>query len=50
MIDRMIQSLVAYGLEKGLLHPDDAQVATNALLERLKLDGFTKTAQPLERI
>ncbi len=49
MIDRMIQSLVAYGLEKGLLHPDDAQVATNALLERLKLDGYTKTAQPLER-
>ncbi len=48
MIDRMIQSLIAYALDKGLLHPDDEQVATNALLERLKLDGYTKTEEPLE--
>ena len=49
MIDRMIQSLIAYGLDKGLLQPEDAQVAVNALLERLKLDGYTKTEEPLEQ-
>ena len=48
MIDRMIQSLISYALDKGLLHPDDTQVAINALLERLKLDGYTKTEEPPE--
>lgn len=48
MIDRMIQSLIAYGLRTGLLLEDDVQVATNALLERLHLDSFTKTNEPLE--
>lgn len=48
MIDRMIQSLIAYGLDHSLLHADDAQVAANALLERMHLDGYTKTDEPLE--
>ena len=48
MIDRMIQSLVRYGIEKELIAEEDAVFVTNALLERMKLDAFTPTDEPLE--
>lgn len=49
MIDHMIQSLIQYGLCHGLLLEEDAQVAANALLERLRLDSYVPTDAPPER-
>ena len=36
----LIASLVAYGLEKGLIEACDRIYVTNQLLERLKLDSW----------
>lgn len=48
MIDRMIQSLVQYGVDRELIAAEDAVFVTNALLERMKLDSFTPTDEPPE--
>ena len=49
----LISSLVAYGLEKGLMEDCDRVFVTNQLLERLKLDSYEPVeaaALPLEDI
>ena len=49
----LISSLVAYGLEKGLMEACDKIYVTNQLLERLKLDSYEPVeaaAMPLEEI
>ena len=49
----LISSLVAYGLEKGLIEACDRIYVTNRLLERLKLDSWEPVeaaAMPLEEI
>ena len=40
MIDQAVGRLVAYGLERGLLEPEDTIYAVNALLEALRLDSW----------
>ena len=40
MIDQAVGRLVAYGLERGLLEPEDTIYAVNVLLEALRLDSW----------
>ena len=44
MIDQAIANLVRYAENTGLIAPEDRTWAINALLEVLKLDGWTETA------
>lgn len=49
MIDRYIDSLVAYGSDRGLITQADLHYVRNALLERLHLDSYTPSQEPLEQ-
>lgn len=42
---RAIDSLVEYGLEKGLLEPEDRCYTVNLLLDRLKLDAWEEPCE-----
>lgn len=48
MIDRYIDSLIAYGVDRKLIETDDVTFARNALLERLQLDSYTPSEEAPE--
>ena len=45
MINRSIDKLISYGLEKGLIEPLDKVYCTNRLLEALGLDDYQPTGE-----
>ena len=45
MINRSIDKLISYGLEKGLIEPLDRVYCTNRLLEALGLDDYQPTGE-----
>ena len=48
MIEHYLDSLVQYGLDKGLIFPEDRYYMVNRLLELLKLDTYTPSSEAVE--
>ncbi len=47
MIDRSVAALVAYGIRKNLVLPEDGPYVTNQILERLQLSDYS-SPEPME--
>lgn len=50
MIDSAVKKLVAYGLETGLVPPEEEIYTTNLILEILKLDEYTDDGKPYRNV
>ena len=48
MLEHYLDSLVQYGLDKGLIFPEDRYYVVNRLLELLKLDTYTPSSEAVE--
>jgi len=50
MVDNAISKLVAYALQTGLIHPCERDWAVNAILDTLKLDGYSDPGQDWDEV
>ncbi|MBD5558999.1 MAG: UDP-glucose--hexose-1-phosphate uridylyltransferase [Clostridia bacterium] len=50
MIDSAVKKLISYGLETGLLPPEEAVYARNLLLDALNLDAYTDDGRAYQNV